>query len=65
MPELSHRNFCDGLEMKLPLSLIGILQAGAPETTVKIVTPCFTFSLCLQELRYKFVFHYRQLPHGA
>jgi len=41
MPELSERNFCHGLEMKLALPLVGILQDGAPETAVKSVTPCF------------------------
>jgi len=43
MPELSERNFCDGLEMMLTLPVGGIQQAGAPETAAKSVTPCFTF----------------------
>jgi len=41
--ELSERNFCDGLEMKLASPLGWIQQAGASETAAKIVTPCFTF----------------------
>jgi len=43
MPELSERNFRDGLEMMLTLPVGGIQQAGAPETAAKSVTPCFTF----------------------
>jgi len=41
MPELSETNFCDGLEMKLAMPLVGILQDGAPETAVESATPCF------------------------
>ena len=41
MPELSERNFCDGLEMKLAIPLVGILQDDAPETAVESDTPCF------------------------
>jgi len=41
MPELSERNFCDGLEMKLAIPLVGILQDGAPETAGESATPCF------------------------
>jgi len=43
MPELSAKNFCDGLEMKFASPLCGIQQAGASETAGKSVTPCFTF----------------------
>jgi len=43
MPELSAKNFCDGLEMKFASPLGGIQQAGAPDTAAKSVTPCFTF----------------------
>jgi len=35
MPELSERNFADGLKMKFTLPLVEILHAGAPETGVK------------------------------
>jgi len=43
MPEMSERNFFDGLEMKLTSPLGGIQEAGAPETAAQSVTPCFTF----------------------
>jgi len=42
-PELSERNFCDGLEIKFTLPLGGIQQAGAPKIAEKNVTPCFTY----------------------
>ena len=37
MPELSAKNFCDGLEMKFASPSDGIQQAGAPETAAKSV----------------------------
>jgi len=43
MPDLSERNFCDGLETKFTSQLGGIQQASAPETNAKSVTPCFAF----------------------
>jgi len=49
MPELSGMNFCDGLEMKLAIPLVGILQDGTPETAVESITPCF-FSVSLNRL---------------
>jgi len=42
MPELSDKNFRDGLEMKVTSPLGGIQQADAPEIAAKWVTPCFT-----------------------
>jgi len=42
-PELSERNFCEGLQIKFIPPLGEIQQAGAPETPAKSVTPCFTF----------------------
>ena len=44
-PELSERNFFDGLETKFTLPMGGIQQAGAPETAAKSVTLCFHFCL--------------------
>jgi len=41
-PELSKRNFCDGLEIKFTSPLGQIQQAGASETVEKRVIPCFT-----------------------
>ena len=46
-PELSEKNFCDGLEIKLASSLGGIYQAYAPETDVKSVTTCFYLRLMI------------------
>jgi len=43
MPELSEKNFCDGVEMKCASPIGGIQQAGAPETAAKSVAPYFTF----------------------
>ena len=40
MPDLSERNFCNGLEMKFT-SPLGVIQQA--ETAAKSVTPCFTF----------------------
>jgi len=43
---ITERTFCDGLEVKLTSSLgTGVQQAGAPETAVKSVTPCFYLEL--------------------
>jgi len=42
MPELSDKNFRDGLEMKVSSPLGGIQQADGPETAAKSVAPCFT-----------------------
>jgi len=36
-PEMSERNFCDGLKIKFTSPLGGIQQAGAPKTAVKSV----------------------------
>jgi len=41
-PEISARNFCDGLELKFASPLGWIQQADASETAAKSVTPCFT-----------------------
>jgi len=41
-PELSKRNFCDGLEIKFASPLGQIQRAGASETVQKSVTSCFT-----------------------
>jgi len=41
-PELSKRNFYNGLEIKFTSPLRQIEQAGASETAEKSVTPCFT-----------------------
>jgi len=49
MPELSERNVCDGLDLKLAIPIVGILQGSAPETAVKSVTPCF-LSVSLKRL---------------
>jgi len=62
-PVLSEKNFCDGREMNFTSPLGGTQQADAPETAVKSITPCSTFDSRLQARRYKFVFHYHQLPH--
>jgi len=51
MPELSERNFCDGLERKFTSPVGGMQQAGASETSLLLV---FTFFWWLQALRYKF-----------
>jgi len=47
MPELSERNFKDGLEMTFASPLGGMQQAGAPETAAKSVSPCFYFRLVI------------------
>jgi len=41
IPDLSERNFCNGLEMKI-ISRLGVIQKA--ETAAKNVTPCFTFN---------------------
>jgi len=65
MVGLTKRNFCDGTEMKFTSPSGDIQQPGGPETPAKSVTPCFTLGQRSQALRYKFVFHYPELAHGA
>ena len=43
IPELSERNFYDGLEIKFMSPRGGIQKVGAPETAAKSVTLRFTF----------------------
>ena len=45
--EVSERNFCGGLEMKLTSSISGIEQARASDTAAKSVNPCFYFRLVI------------------
>ena len=46
-PEVSERNFCGGLEMKLTSSISGMEQARASDTAAKSVNPCFYFRLVI------------------
>jgi len=43
MPELSDRKFFEGFEMKFTSPLVGLQQAGAPETAAKSINSLVTF----------------------
>ena len=47
-PEISERNFCDGLEMKFAPPLGGMQQVGATETVAKSAIFCFYFRLVVR-----------------
>jgi len=50
IPELSKRNFCDGLEIKFTSPQGQIQQAGASEAAEKSVIPCFTLVIDYKRL---------------
>jgi len=63
-PELFEKKVCSNLEMKLK-STIGWIQRLTKLVRQKQLRKALGYSLFLLAVRYKLVFHYHRLPHGA